>query len=176
MTNECDSVRIALEAIILLLIYAWNFCPVPRTDTSWSLVAVGHEFAIPIDFSAGKNAELISSPSSVANYSCELATRLDACRDVAMLLVKEQHAWHRELINARRLDPRVYSVGDIVFVRRATRSDSKRGKVDKLMHPFTGPWRVTKSLPGASTLLSSSTIPSTTTKSTPLICPHIHSK
>ena len=41
-------------------------------------------------------------------------------------------------------------MGDVVFARRATRSDSKRGKVDKLMHPFTGPWRVTESLPGAS--------------------------
>ena len=67
-----------------------------------------------------------------------------------MLLVKEQRAWHRELINARRPDPRIYSVGDVVFARRATRSDSKRGRVDKLMHPFTGPWRITKSLPGAS--------------------------
>ena len=99
MTNEHDSVRIALEAI-LLLIYAWNSCPVPGTDISRSLVAVGREFAFPIDFSAGKNAELISSPSSVANYSRKLATWLDACRDVAMLLVKEQRAWHQELINA----------------------------------------------------------------------------
>jgi len=149
MTNERDSVRIALEAI-LLLIYTWNSYPVPGTDISWSLVAVGRELAFPIDFSAGKNVELISSPSSVANYSRELATRLDTCRDVAMLLVKEQRDWHRELINARQPDPRVYLVGDVVFARRATRSDSKRGKVDKLMHPFTGPWRVTESLPGAS--------------------------
>ena len=67
-----------------------------------------------------------------------------------MLLVKEQRAWHRELINARRPDPRVYSVGNVVFARRATRSDSKRGQVDKLMHPFTGPWHITESLPGTS--------------------------
>ena len=67
-----------------------------------------------------------------------------------MLLVKEQRCWHRELINSRRRDPRVYSVGDIVFSCRATRSDSKCGQVDKLMHPFTGPWRIVASLPGAS--------------------------
>ena len=99
MTNEHDSVRIALEAI-LLLIYAWNSCPVPETDIYRSLVAVGR-FAFPIDFSAGKNAKLISSPSSVANYSRELATWLDACCIVAMLLGKEQRAWHQELINAQ---------------------------------------------------------------------------
>ena len=52
MCNERDSVRVALEAILLLL-YAWNSCPVPGTDISHSLVAVGREFAFPIDFSSG---------------------------------------------------------------------------------------------------------------------------
>jgi hypothetical protein len=70
--------------------------------------------------------------------------------EVTMLLVQEQRCWHRELINSRRRDPCVYSVGDIVFSRRVTRSNSKRGHVDKLMHPFTGPWRIVTSLPGAS--------------------------
>ena len=37
MTNEHDSVRIAIEAILLLL-YAWNSCPIPGTDISRSLV------------------------------------------------------------------------------------------------------------------------------------------
>jgi hypothetical protein len=46
MTNEHDSIRIALEGI-LLLIYAWNSCPVPGTDISRSLVALGHEFSFP---------------------------------------------------------------------------------------------------------------------------------
>ncbi len=51
MCNECDSNRVALEAI-LLLIYAWNSCLVPGTDISRSMVAVGREFAFPIDFSS----------------------------------------------------------------------------------------------------------------------------
>jgi hypothetical protein len=114
MCNERDSVRIANEAILLLL-YAWNSCPVPGTDISHSLVAVGREFAFPIDYSSGKHWELTSSPSTVVTYSKELANRLSACREVAELLVKEQRAYHRELINARRPNPRVYSIGDIVF-------------------------------------------------------------
>jgi hypothetical protein len=149
MCNERDSVRVALEAILLLL-YAWNSCPVPGTDISRSLVAVGREFAFPIDYSSGKHWELTSSPSSVVSYSKELATRLSACRQVADLLVREQRTYHRELINARRPDPRVYSVGDVVFARRAVKSDAARGKVDKLQYSFTGPWRVTGILPGAS--------------------------
>ena len=142
MKNVGHSVRVALEAILLLL-YAWNSCPMHGTDISWSLGAVGHEFAFPIDFSTGKNAKLISSSGAVATYSRKLATQLDACCDVAMLLVKEQRAWHRGLINAQQPDPRVYLVGDVVFARRATRSDSKHGKVKKLKHQFTGPWSIT---------------------------------
>jgi hypothetical protein len=54
MTNERDSVRIALEAVLLLL-YAWNSCPIPGTDISRSLVAVSREFAFPIDYSTNKH-------------------------------------------------------------------------------------------------------------------------
>ncbi len=114
MCNERDSVRVALEAILLLL-YAWNSCPVPGTDISCSLVAVGREFKFLIDFSSGKHWELTSSPSTVISYSKELATHLAACRQVAELLVQKQRSYHRELINARRPDPCIYSIGDIVF-------------------------------------------------------------
>jgi len=149
MVNERDSTRIALEAILLLL-YAWNSCPVPGTDISRSLVAVGREFQFPIDFSAGKHWELTSTPTNVASYASELAERLGACREVAELLVNEQRTWHRELVNSRRGDPRVYKVGDIVFARRSTQSNASRGRVGKLMNAFTGPWRVVEVLDGAS--------------------------
>jgi hypothetical protein len=114
MCNERDSVRVALEAILLLL-YAWNSCPVPGMDISCSLVAGGREFAFPINFSSGLHWELTSLPSTVMSYSKELATRLSACHEVAQLLVEEQRSYHRELVNARRPDPHTYSVGDIVF-------------------------------------------------------------
>ncbi len=68
MCNECDSNRVALEAI-LLLIYAWNACPVPGMDISRSMIAVGPKFAFPINFSSGKHAELYSAPGSVVSYS-----------------------------------------------------------------------------------------------------------
>ncbi len=99
MCNERDSNRVALEAI-LLLIYAWNSCPVPGTDISRSMIAVGREFAFPIGFSSGKHAELYSAPGSIVSYSKELASCLDACHKVAMLLVKEQRCWHCKLINS----------------------------------------------------------------------------
>jgi hypothetical protein len=88
MTTERDCVQIALEAILLLL-YAWNSFPIPGTDISRSLIAVGREFAFLIDYSTNKHWELTSSPSSVESYSKDLAIHLAALREVAQLIVHE---------------------------------------------------------------------------------------
>ncbi len=149
MCNKCNSIRVALEAILLLL-YAWNSCPVPGTDISCSLVAVGPEFAFPIDFSSRLHWELTSLPSTVVSYLNELASRLSACHEVAQLLVEEQHSYHRELVNACHPDPHTYSVGNIIFAQRAVWSDAKRGIVDKLRYAYTGPWQVRAILKGTS--------------------------
>jgi hypothetical protein len=83
-------------------------------------------------------------------YSKQLAIWLSCCHAIAKLLVKEQRCWHCKLVNSPQQDPRVDSVGDIVFAHRATHSNPKRSQVNKLMHPFTGLWRIVKSLLGAS--------------------------
>jgi hypothetical protein len=114
MTNERNSTWVALESI-LLLIYAWNLCPVPDTDISRSMAAVGHKFSFPIDFLAGKHAELYLAPVLVELYAQDLARRLSSCHEIAKLLVKEQRCWQRELINSRRCDPCIFSVSNIVF-------------------------------------------------------------
>jgi hypothetical protein len=147
MTNERDSVHVALEAILLLL-YVWNSCPIPGTDISRSLVAVSCEFAFPIDYSTNKHWELKSSPTSVESYSRDLATLLSVLREVAQLLVQEHRAYHRELINSRHPDPHTYSIGNIVFACHATQSDAAKGHVDKLTYAFTGPWHMTTILKG----------------------------
>jgi hypothetical protein len=149
MCNKGDLVQVAFEAILLLL-YAWNSCPVPGTDISCSLVAVGREFAFPIDFSSGKHWELTSSASMVVSYSKDLVARLSACRLVAELLVEEQHAYHCEYINVHRPDPCIYSIGNIVFARCTVRLSSAQERVDKLQFAFTGPWRISAILKGAS--------------------------
>jgi hypothetical protein len=88
MVNKQDSPCIALKAI-LLLIYAWNSCPVPGTNISRSLVAVGREFQFPIDFSSGKHIKLMSVPGAAISYSCKLATCLNACHQIASILVEK---------------------------------------------------------------------------------------
>jgi hypothetical protein len=147
MTNERRTVCVALESLLLLL-YASNSCPVPGTDTSRSLVAVGQEFAFPINYSSNKHWELTASPATVESYSKDLVERLSACHKIAMLLVGEQHEWHQELVNSRRWDPCIYSPGNIVFACCATRSDTARSWVGKLEYAFTRPWRILEALHG----------------------------
>ncbi len=158
MTNERNSVWIALEAILLLL-YAWNSCPIPGTNISRSLVAVGREFAFPIDYLSNKHWELTSSPSSVESFSKDLAIRLAALHEVAQFIIHEHQAYHCKLINSRCPDPCIYLIGNIVFARRAVRSDASKEQVDKLTYPFTGPWRITTSHKGASYGLQHCNIP-----------------
>jgi hypothetical protein len=126
------------------------FLSIPGTDISRSLVAVGREFAFPIDYSTEKHWELVSSPNTVTTYSKDLAKRLAATRKVAELLVKEHRGCHREFINANRPNPWIYAIGDIVFARQAVRSDKRRERVDKLQYAFTGPWKVVSVMPSAS--------------------------
>jgi hypothetical protein len=75
---------------------------------------------------------------------------LAACHLVTKLLVCEQHSYHHELINAHCPNPRLCSIGDIVFARRAVRSDSSCGQIDKLQYAFTEQWRILAILKGAS--------------------------
>ncbi len=74
---------------------------------------------------------------------------LQSSREIAKILVKEQRAWHREF-NAHCPDPKIYSVGDIVFAPQAVHSDASRGQVDKLTYAFTGPWQIVAKLQGTS--------------------------
>jgi hypothetical protein len=99
MVNKRDSHCIALEAI-LLLIYAWNSCPVPGTDISRSLVAVARKFQFPINFSSGKHIKLMSAPGAVISYSRKLATCLSTCHRIASILVEEHWCWHCKLVNS----------------------------------------------------------------------------
>jgi hypothetical protein len=149
MTNKRDYTCIALKAILLLL-YAWNSCLVPGTYISRSMVAIGHEFAFPIDFSTRKHAELYSMPGTVESYSWEFAICLSSCHEIADLQVWEHWCWHHNLVNSGQHDPRIFSVGNIVFACQVTHSNTKRGHVDKLVHPFIWPSRVVRALPGAS--------------------------
>ena len=48
---------------------------------------------------------------------------------------------YRELINARRGNPRIFEVVDRVFSRRAVHSDKKGGIVAKVHNPYMGPWK-----------------------------------
>ena len=88
LCNERDSVRVALEAILMLL-YAWNSTPIAGTDLSPSLVAVGRGFSFPIDISSSKHLELTSSPESIQSYAKTQAELVNTSRDTAKVLLEE---------------------------------------------------------------------------------------
>jgi hypothetical protein len=58
-------------------------------DISRSLIALGREFAFPINYMINKHWELTSSPSSMELYSNYLAICLSALCEVAQFLVQE---------------------------------------------------------------------------------------
>jgi hypothetical protein len=163
MTDERDSVWIALEAILLLLC-AWNSCPFSGTDISRSLVAIGREFAFPINYLTNKHLKLTSSPSSMESYLKDHAVHLSALREVARLLIQKHQAYHLECINSRRPDPRIYLIGNIVFARHAVQLDASKERGDKLSYPFPGQWCITASLKGASYDLEHCSIPNQMTR------------
>ncbi len=123
MSNKRGSVRIATEAILLLL-YAWNSAPILGTNFSHCFVALGQGFQFPIDFSANKHCELTSTPATIKSYARELAIHLQSSREIAKILFEEQRGWHRKFINAHRPDPKIYSVSNIVFAGQAVQSDA----------------------------------------------------
>ena len=147
--NERGDNRVALEGILMSL-YGWNSAPAIGTDISRSLLVTGREFNFPIDFSTEQHLMLTSSARKVSNYAADQAGLLSCGRLIAKELIHAHRSWHREYINSKRPDPRLYSIGDHVFAKRAVKSDKKRGLVGKLMDAYTGPWIVTAKLKGSS--------------------------
>jgi hypothetical protein len=64
MANKQGTVRITMEAILLLL-YAWNSAPILGTNLSHCFVALGQEFQFPRNFSTNKHWELTSAPTLI---------------------------------------------------------------------------------------------------------------
>ncbi len=141
MANKQQTIRIAMEAI-LLLPYAWNSAPNPGNNLSRCFVALGREFQLPIDFLTNKHWELTSMPALIQSYVHGLAINLTASRKIAKILVKEQHTMHWEFINSWMPIPCMYSVGNIVFACRAVQSNAACSRVNMLSYPFTGPWNI----------------------------------
>ncbi len=140
------------------------FLYMPGTCALFPLVAVGQEFAFPIDYSTRKHWELTSSPSTVITYSNEFAICLTACCTIAELLVKEQRLYHREFITPPNQTQGLTELAIFFFAQCAVRSVLRQEQVDKLQYTFMGPWTVTAVLSGASYSLST-----VSTKAAPII-------
>ena len=60
--------KVAQETV-LLSIYTWNSAHIPGTDISCSLVVIGWDFYLSIDFSDNKHMSLTPLPGQVAAFS-----------------------------------------------------------------------------------------------------------
>ena len=117
--NERRTNKVALEGMITAL-YAWNSAPVVGTDISRSLLVVGREFQFPIDFSANMHHVLTSNPVKVNSFTSDHARILSYYREVARKLIHHHRSYHREYINSRRPNPRIYNMGDLVYAKRSS--------------------------------------------------------
>ena len=71
---------------------------------------------------------------------------LSCSREVFHILIQETRAWYREYRNAKKLDPKLYNIGDIVLARKEVKSNKKKGIVGKTTYKFTGSWRIIEKL------------------------------
>ena len=108
------------------------------------------EFNSPIDFSTEQHQILTSNPLKVSTFAVEQSHLLEFGRAIAHELNHHHRAYHREYINHRHPNPRLFSVGDQVFVKRSVKSIKKRGIVGKLMDSYEGPWNITGKIKGSS--------------------------
>eukprot|EP00956_Cyclotella_meneghiniana_P028882 scaffold68484_cov41-Cyclotella_meneghiniana.AAC.4 len=141
--------RVSHEGLLMAQ-YAWNCANVPGTDISRCLMVTGREWRFPIDFSHNRHLGIVTKPRDINNYAERQAAILAASRSIGKILIEEQRAMHRELINSARPDPLIYEVGDHVFARRTVQSSKHKERVGKLEFAYTGPWVVTRRLKGAS--------------------------
>ncbi len=124
----------AFSCLSTLGIHAPSWAPnLPLHSCGWVQICTSNQFF------GWETHRFFSAPGTVMSYSKDLAMGLKYCRNIAVLLVWEQHCWHRKLIHSWCGNPRIYHKGDIVFAHRTTRSNAKCGYIDKLMYPFTGP-------------------------------------
>jgi hypothetical protein len=141
--------RVAHEGLHMAM-YAWNCAPVAGTDISRCLMVTGREWRFPLDYSTGAHLELITRPKLVNSFARRQAIILDASRKIGRILIDEHRAYHRELINSLRPDPKLFEPGDYVFARRTVQSSAKHVRVGKLEFACTGPWVILRRLQGAS--------------------------
>jgi hypothetical protein len=163
LCTERSTTRSFVESAQLLA-YAWNSAPMAETDISRSLVAVGREFAFPIDYLDAPAPSLDVDASIKQQYHENLRSLLKSCRDVYKVLIEEHRCMHREYVNARRPDPIIFKINDIVWNRRQIQSNSKRGIVGKLRFKQTGPWKIIEKLSGGSYKLQLQSNPTRTDK------------
>jgi hypothetical protein len=123
------------DDVIDHVVFAYNTSKQESTGRTPFLLLYGREALLPIDAALGNN------PNPDANH-IQLLQQLPALREkVIRRLAWIQHRQKKRYDKRRRL--KSYSIGDLVLVYRPLR---KKGRSEKLLHSYHGPFPIVKKL------------------------------
>jgi hypothetical protein len=148
--NDRESNRVFVEGAHIMLIYAWNSCPVLGMDLSRSLLTVHRDFHFPIDFEANRQIYFAVTDNDKKLFADNLLDLLMKNREVYVLLISEHRAAHQEYRNSQIKFPRQFKLGDIVFTNVQIQSKKNMGTVGKLAYIKRGPYKIIESYKGGS--------------------------
>ena len=114
------------------------------------MIVYGQDFPFSIEFSHETAVNLTSSKQWVDTFYSEQARLLSNSQEIASLCIAEKRAYHCERINELRQYPRVFEIGNIVFTKKAVKSNKAKHIIDKTEFAFTGPWDIFRNLKGGS--------------------------
>ena len=153
-TNDRSDICVWLEAAFLAL-YAWNCCPIDRTDISRALVAIGRELPFPIDHQTIAVSTLSKETQTINRIRSFLEQTKDLVKqnkDLIKLLNEDRRQYHVKLINLHR-QQKIFDENDLVLVHRQVQSSTDKNQVAKLKYACYGPFKVEQYLSNGSYIL-----------------------
>lgn len=109
-------------------VYAWNSAPVYGTDIIRSFAAIGREFPFPLDLKIHPviNVDNMNIGKQTLSHIEGSFPLLFKQREILKALTEERQQHHRNLRNKGK-KPSVFSVGDLVVVRKQVQTSSEKG-------------------------------------------------
>jgi len=123
--------------------YSWNAAPIDGTNIIRSFVAKGRTFPFPLQISE-ENNPLRIPPGQGEAALAHLETNFPLLAKQSLLLqylIEERREHHRNLANAGR-SQKNFNTGDLVIIRKQTKSNMERQIIAKQQFKWKGIYRV----------------------------------
>ena len=139
-----DSCHDDWDEIVDFVVFAYNTSRQESTGASPFLLLYGREAVLPIDVALGNNpdSKKLGEPVSYSSYLQDLSTRLVTIREIVKRRLIVVQAKQKKCYDKHRKSVS-YVPGDLVWIYRPLR---KKGRSEKLLHRFHGPYKVVEKL------------------------------